>query len=400
MRVRRLIFCLLAVLLALIVTARAVQPAPAQAAEENDAGEDAGFGYNMLEVSLPLTEETAGSAVIAEMNGYYLSRPATEKSVYTNMLRGKNLILICADNWQPDAGDDSSAIQTLLSGGVRFSCVYRPDWYQGTEGREFALLTGIVPTNVNGESSLFWIGGQDIYLPFTIAHALAAEGYGCRAYIRGGNRLAAYEAMGFSEIEVCAEPAAAVVSATAENCFDRTPFFAFYLWRETDGEAALSVLLTELEGRGLLDETVICLLTGGGQRQAQLFLYGEGLAGTTVDEPCSELDVTPTLLDLFGADYDSRFLSGRDALAPCPAAGEAADQIFLVSLYGSAYSDWVTAAGSYTVSDGRFQTAAGVFAAEDDTDGYAAAVNALVYDRYVFARRVMETNYFHLVFPP
>ncbi len=35
-----------------------------------------------------------------------------------------------------------------------------------------------------------------------------------------------------------------------------------------------------------------------------------------VEKPCSSIDIVPTLSNLFGLEYDSRLLSGRDILAP------------------------------------------------------------------------------------
>ena len=113
-----------------------------------------------------------------------------------------------------------------------------------------------------------------------------------------------------------------------------------------------------------------------------------GLAGLTVTAPCSELDVTPTLLDLFGAAYDARFLSGRDLLADGAAAGPPA----LVSLYGSAYGDWVTDAGRYRAAEDVFLPAEG----HGTDERYVRRMRQLVYDRYTVSRRILESNYFRL----
>lgn len=387
----RFILCLLSVALAVLVMARALLPEPVQAAMAESV-----YGYNLLEEEMPPVTETAGSAIIGEMNSYYFSRPATAKNAFTGALTGKNLILICADNWQPEAAR-SIVLTTFLSGGAALPDVYRPDWYQGMEGREFALLTGIVPTNVDGKSALDWLGQQEVYLPFTLARTLGARGYDCRAFVTETSRCAAYAAMGFENVEAVGTPAKTMVTDTAESCFGKTPFFVFYVWQEGTCESALSALLTELETRSLLEETAVCLVTGSadGQR-AQIFLRGGGLGVPVPEAPCSELDVTPTLLNLFGVDYDSRFLSGRDIYAPLSAPDKAEDPLPLVILRGSAYAGWVTDAGRYSLLEG-FQPEMG-FSNTRLEESYARLVSAMVYERYIFARRVMENNYFHLIF--
>lgn len=387
----RFTLCALSVALAVLVMARALLPEPAQAVMGTSV-----YGYNLLAEEVPPVTETAGSAIIGEMNSYYFSRPATEKNACTGTLAGKNLILICADNWQPEAMR-SIALTAFLSGGTALPNVYRPDWYQGMEGREFALLTGIVPTNVDGKSALTWLGQQEVYLPFTLPRTLGEAGYDCRAFVTETSRCAAYTAMGFAAVEAVGVPADIMVTDTAEDCFGETPFFVFYVWQEGACERALSALLTELESRSLLEETAVCLVTGSadGQR-AQIFLRGGELGAPVPQTPCSELDVTPTLLNLFGMDYDSRFLSGRDIFAPCSAAETAEDPLPLVILRGSAYAGWVTDAGYYSLLEG-FQPE-GAFPNSREGESYARMVSALVYERYIFARRVMENNYFHLIF--
>ena len=387
----RFILCVLSAALAVLVVARSLLPEPAQPVMATSV-----YGYNLLAEEMPPVTETAGSAIIGEMNSYYFSRPATAKNACTGALEGKNLVLICADNWQPQA-KRSISLTSLLGSGIAFSNVYRPDWYQGMEGREFALLTGIVPTNVDGQSALSWLGQQEVYLPFTLARALGDRGYDCRAFVTETSRRAAYTALGFESVEAVGVPAQTMVKNTAESCFGEAPFFAFYVWQEGECENALAALLAELETREILEQTAVCLVTGSGDGQrAQIFLRSGKLKAPVPEAPCSELDVTPTLLNLFGADYDARFLSGRDIFAPCSAAEAAEDPLPLVILRGSAYSGWVTDAGSYSLPEGFLPEAD--FPDTQAEESYARLVSAQVYERYIFARRVMENNYFHLIF--
>ena len=395
---RRLIFYTLAAILAALIIARSLLPEPA---EQAMATVPAGYGYNLLDADLTTVQQTAGSAMVGEMNRYYMFRVPTAKSALTGVLRGKNLILICADEWAPDPSDkrECPALHRLWREGAKLTRVYRPDWYQGSDGQEFALLTGLIPTSVNDETALAWIGEQSIFLPFTLARCLGDSGYRTLAYLPDPERGDAYAALGFGEIFSHDGGALAMTSGALSVCAaDSEPFFVFLRW-EGGGSEALTLLYDTLKDRELLDGTALCLLTAGAEEQrAQLFLWGGGLEDAGSAAPCSELDVTPPLLNLFGADYDSRFLSGLDVFAGGGTPGTASSLTPLVTLYGSAFSDWITDAGRYSAAESAFWPAVSGFETVDEVTDYVRGVCALQYDRYVFSRRIMENNYFQLVF--
>lgn len=100
-------------------------------------------------------------------------------------------------------------------------------------------------------------------------------------------------------------------------------------------DRALSYLMSALHAAGKLDNTVICLssdhypygmnvdnyeeLMGMENLEDSLDIYRNSLIlwnarmeTVMVEEPCSSMDLVPTLLNLFGFDYDSRLFSGRD----------------------------------------------------------------------------------------
>jgi len=111
-------------------------------------------------------------------------------------------------------------------------------------------------------------------------------------------------------------------------------------------EKALTLLMEKLEASGKLDNTVIVLsndhypyglsttwagnngrdylseLSGGKsadafekERGALLICNSEIKEPVKISKPVSAFDVTPTVLNLFGIPYDSRFFVGRDALS-------------------------------------------------------------------------------------
>jgi hypothetical protein len=343
------------------------------------------YGYNILSLAPPSVKETAGSGMIAELNAYFLSREPTAKSAWTGVLRGKNLVLVCADEWAPDPDDrrDEPALYRLARESAAIPQVWRPDWYQGEDGLLFAALSGLAPTRVGDGSSLRWIGENDVDLPFALPRRFAREGYTCFALVPDSANAAPLAALGFADVRA-GGTAAHMAEAVVEALDGDAPVFAFCRWPGRGGEA-LSLLMASL-GDGHRADTALCLLTADADpERAQLYLWGTGLSGAAADVPCSELDLPPTLLNLFGLAFDSRFLSGRDIFAP--AGGETP----LVTLGGSAFSAWVTDAG-------RYDPAADMFTGSDPGRDYLRAVCTLNYQRYVFARRAVESNYFRLAF--
>lgn len=387
MGMRRIALALALAALGALVAARAgLRRAPA--AEAMAQVSWSGAGYNVMDIAPAGDRQTAGNALVAEMDGYYLSRTPTAKNPCTGLLAGRNVVLILADSWEtPDPAEGADTpLGRLWAEGARAEEYYAPDWYQGLDGREFALLAGMTPTTVRDRTAMDRVGDGDICLPFALARVLGREGYTCRALSPREDRAASYEALGFAPAEETPEA----------GPFPAEPFFLYYLWTGQEGESALEALLGALEGAGLAERTVVCLVTGRDEElRGRLYLSGPGLAGTEAAGPCSELDITPTLLNLLGAGYDARFLSGRDMFAP--AGDAAAGDIPLVSLYGSAYSDWVTAVGRYDAGANALLRADGRQVPPGEAARYIRQASQMVYDRYVFARRVLENNYFRTV---
>ncbi len=100
-------------------------------------------------------------------------------------------------------------------------------------------------------------------------------------------------------------------------------------------DRAIAYLISELYAAGKLEKTVICLsadhypyamdlstyeeLTGMSNLENSLDIYRNSLIlwnsemeTVTVNAPCSSMDLVPTLMNLFGFEYDSRLFSGRD----------------------------------------------------------------------------------------
>lgn len=105
-------------------------------------------------------------------------------------------------------------------------------------------------------------------------------------------------------------------------------------------EKALTYLIEELEKAGKLDKTVICLsadhypygmdvkhyeeLAGRPLDgtldiyRNSLILWNSAMETVKIEKTCCAADIIPTLLNLFGFEYDSRLFAGKDMLSNSP----------------------------------------------------------------------------------
>ena len=180
-------------------------------------------------------------------------------------------------------------------------------------------------------------------------------------------------------------------------------------------EKALEYTLQYLEENGLADDTVIALapdhfpygLTNGGYLGNLPYLdelYGykvetqldrdrntaviwcgilEDMDPIIIDKPTSPLDILPTLLNLFGCEWDSRLYIGRDVLSDAE------------GLYFDSGYNWKTEVGSYRASTGVFTPNPGY---EEVGEAYIKRHNAIVANKIAFNRNVIYNSYFPYVY--
>ena len=130
------------------------------------------------------------------------------------------------------------------------------------------------------------------------------------------------------------------------DTLDRSDTVKAYLAAQKELDLALESLINTLIENGILDDTVIVISNdhhpyglsstwaghNGTDYLSELYeqkvkgktdtekgfltIYCHGIEGETVTAPVSSLDVLPTVLNLFGIEYDSRIFCGKDAFAP------------------------------------------------------------------------------------
>ena len=197
---------------------------------------------------------------------------------------------------------------------------------------------------------------------------------------------------------------------------DRSKQVRGYLAAQLELEDALTYLVGELEAAGIADNTVICISTdhfpygldtdGGwsGKHSSLSDLYGypvetyldrdhsrlilwcgslEDEEPIVVDTPTSSLDILPTLSNLFGTEFDSRLMVGRDVFSDAPA------------LMFNAFYDWKTEYGTYIAADSKFYPAD---ASIEIPEGYVDAIKIIVRNKIRYCRWVLETDYFRYLF--
>ena len=289
--------------------------APVIQVDEPVPDEPVVYDYNKMELDFTATSDLVGGSTLENMHNYFSSKTASQQNEYTGMFKGKNLIQITAEAFSPYVINKelTPTLYKLTHEGFVFTNYYQPGWGQSTTGGEFAHMTGIIPTWVNGNLS-FYASHQD-YMPFALGNQFRALGYTTVAYHNNSytyyNRHLTHPNLGYdyygqgngltltvpgwpySDLEMMELTAPAYIEDYVNT---GKPFHAYYMsvsghanwgWgnamsaknREAavaaypnasqpvqgyiaanlELEYALTYLLEQLEAAGIADDTVICM---------------------------------------------------------------------------------------------------------------------------------------------
>ena len=289
--------------------------APVIQVDEPVPDEPVVYDYNKMELDFTATSDLVGGSTLENMRNYFSSKTASQQNEYTGMFKGKNLIQITAEAFSPYviSQELTPTLYKLTHEGFVFTNYYQPGWGQSTTGGEFAHMTGIIPTWVNGNLS-FYASHQD-YMPFALGNQFRALGYTTVAYHNNSytyyNRHLTHPNLGYdyygqgngltltvpgwpySDLEMMELTAPAYIEDYVNT---GKPFHAYYMsvsghanwgWgnamsaknREAavaaypnasqpvqgyiaanlELEYALTYLLEQLEAAGIADDTVICM---------------------------------------------------------------------------------------------------------------------------------------------
>ena len=92
----------------------------------------------------------------------------------------------------------------------------------------------------------------------------------------------------------------------------------------------------------------------------------------------SQIDVLPTLYNLFGLNYDSRLIIGNDILSTTPG----------LAIFGN--QSWVSDYGTYFAAKSEFKAKDGQEIPED----YVAKMNKIVSNRVNMSKLIMTQDYY------
>lgn len=178
-----------------------------------------------------------------------------------------------------------------------------------------------------------------------------------------------------------------------------------YLATQIEFDRAMEYLLAQLEDAGVADKTLVAISSDhypyGLERDAidelageevnnnfdlyrnAFLLWTKGMEPVTIDEPCSSLDIVPTLSNLLGLEYDSRLLAGRDIHSK-------ADPLVLF-----ADGSFITEKGRYDANKEKFAPLPGV----NVDEGYVEEIIAKVTHKTYFSSMILDTDYYAKVLP-
>ena len=415
------------------------------------------LGYNVLELDL-----SGGSTNrIKELNKYVNSLTPSKMNQYTGLFKGKNLIMITAEAFTAEVISPTltPTLYRLSTKGINFTDYYQPA-SAGTTGGEYQNIFGMVPTS----GGMSFKNTADNFNYYTMGSQLNRLGYYGKAFHNNSytyySRNKTHINLGYSDgfmgygngmeayVKNCwPQSDLEMISGTLPTYIDKQPFNVYYMsvsghsgynksgnsmtsrnWEVVKDlpysdhvkgylaanyelEKAVSHLVSELENKGIADDTVICIATDhfpyGLDKNGALGnmpylseLYGfnvtnlferdhsrliiwsgclEDKEPIIVDTPTFSLDILPTLSNLFGTEFDSRMFVGRDVFS------DAQPVVFNMNY------DWKTDKGTYYSSKGRFVP----FNEGEEVDSeYVNRVKAVVRNKIRFCSGVLETNYF------
>lgn len=176
-----------------------------------------------------------------------------------------------------------------------------------------------------------------------------------------------------------------------------------YLAAQIELNDALELLIEKLDAAGKLEDTVIALVGDHNpyylsldevneistyekdevveRNRSNFILWNSAMETIEIDKVGSQIDVLPTIYNLFGVQYDSRLIIGKDILSTEPG----------LAIFGN--SSWVSDKGTYFSSSGKFVSKNG----EEVSEDYIKYMNRVVSNKITMSRYIMQNDYYRKV---
>ena len=345
--------------------------------------------YNIIDINFDELIENETNEDVIKLHEYFKNAQPTNKNEYTGIFEGKNLIYITAEGFDTIAVDKelTPTLYKLVNNSFIFKNYYQPLYSIITSDGEYMALNGLLPK----EGVWSFYRSSFIDMPYGLGNVFKKMGYKeINAYhdhtYKFYDRNLSHPNLGFDykgcgnglekliNCNIWPESDLEMINATIDDYIDSDSFVTYYmtvsghlnytfkdnsmsyknkdlvsdlpysehvkayLAANIELDRALNALITELENKGKLDDTVIVLspdhypygLTKSELNEisekdrndkfenfhTSLIIYNSGMTeNVIVDKYVSSIDLLPTIYNLFGIEYDSRLLIGNDALS-------------------------------------------------------------------------------------
>lgn len=412
--------------------------------------------YGNNELDIDFTKLTSSNSSITKINSYMAKQTPTNKTKYTGMFKGKNLIFILAEGFNEIAVDKdrTPTLYKLTHNGFVFNNFYSPVYFS-TTGGEFQATTGLIPT----QGVLSTWKKTTPTIKYALGNSFSKYDYNIQSYhdwtYTYYQRNVTMETLGFYNYMGCGNGLekrldcgwlpydSEMVNQTYKDYMTKDKNFVtyyvtvsghspynsgdnigrhyfdlvedlpysnpvkYYLAAQVELDKMLETLIARLEETGKLDDTVIALvgdhypytLTIDEMNEAATYkkdsiievnrsnfiLWNNQIEEPiVVDKVGSQVDVLPTLLNLFGIEYDSRLIIGKDILSTNNEG---------IAIFSN--RSWVTDYGSYSSSSKKFTLKEGKKL--DDIDAYVKSINNKAANSYSVSKMIIETDYYNYV---
>lgn len=416
---------------------------------ENEENID--YGYNMSELNF----ENGSDSTINTLNDYFANSQATDKTKYTGMFRGKNLIFILAEGFNEIAVDETRTptLYKMVNKGFVFNNFYSPV-FLSTTGGEFQATTGLIPTQ---ETLKSW-KSKTPTIRYGLGNAFGNNGYRTYSYhdwtYTYYKRDITMRTLGYTNYMGCGnglekrmsckwlpKDSEMVTVTSGDYLGQEGPFVTYYvtvsghspynindnigkmyysnladtnysesvkyyLAAQMELDKMLETLVTNLEESGELENTVIALVgdhypytlstnevneVSSYQKDGTIEINKSNfiLWNSEIEEPIvvdkvgSQIDVLPTLLNLFGIEYDSRLIVGKDILSNYEG----------LAIFSN--RSWVSDYGSYNASTRTFIPKEGIEL--ENQESYVSRINSKVYNSFSISKMIIDSNYYDYI---
>ena len=116
--------------------------------------------------------------------------------------------------------------------------------------------------------------------------------------------------------------------------------------------------------------------------RSNFILYNSAMDKVSINKVGGQLDVIPTIYNLFGLDYDSRLLIGTDLLSSTPGIVMMAD------------NSWINDQGRYYASSGNSESNSG----DKLSDSYINTMNKKISNSLKISKMIMRNNYYKFIY--